>query len=365
MGKSIWTCDECENKAADMKSVVDSMSSIQSELSTLKKGQMKQQEDMAEQKEARAQVLEGLKAVEAVAKRMEKVEETQENHEQRLNGHDNAIATNTCRGEEGEGKIRKLEERMETMEKTGKKVDDAGEVRQFNAMVTEVREIEKRERNVVVFNVPERTEEEEEEGGGKLNAEKIEKIFKELSCDDIRPTKVVRIGKAGRHPRQILVILRSSEEVERIMKKCRDGPKLTNEVFITRDRTYRQRQEAKLFRMEKEEEEKTGISSQSGERGGARGRGRGRGGGGRGRGRGRGGRGVESGSRKRRNSGDAETPSDADDEAKRRRMGGGGGEAAAAATPTANRAKPTSEHSATPRTIPDCELGAVGGAESF
>ena len=54
-------------------------------------------------------------------------------------------------------------------------------------MVQEVREIEKRERNVVVFNVPESTEEEEEERT-KADWEKMKDIIKELSCDDICPT---------------------------------------------------------------------------------------------------------------------------------------------------------------------------------
>ena len=103
-----------------------------------------------------------------------------------------------------------------------------------------------------MFNVPESTEEEEEERT-KADWEKMKDIIiKELSCDDICPTKVVRIGKTGRHPKQMLVVFRSVEDCEQLLKKHREGPKLKNDVFVTRDRTFRQRQEAKLFREEKE-----------------------------------------------------------------------------------------------------------------
>ena len=248
-------------------------------------------------------------------------------------------------------------------------------------MVQEVREIEKRERNVVVFNVPESTEEEEEERT-KADWEKMKDIIiKELSCDDICPTKVVRIGKTGRHPKQMLVVFRSVEDCEQLLKKHREGPKLKNDVFVTRDRTFRQRQEAKLFREEREKEERNREGSGDpiqplGGRGRGRGRPRGGGRGGRGGGRGRGSRAPDSNSRKRRNSDELANVTNMDEEAKRRRTGVGVGAATAttettaaaaaataAATRSPERVKPASDHQATPRSIPDSELGAVGGEE--
>ena len=188
-----------------------------------------------------------------------------------------------------------------------------------------------------------------------------------MSCDGINPVRIVRIGKAGRHPRQILIVLRSGDECERILKKCRDGPKLRDDVFIMRDRTFKQRQEAKLFRIEKEKEEKNGEQPQPGSVRGGRGRGRPRGRGGRG---GRGGRFPDSASRKRRNSDDTENSNDVD-ESKRQRTGGGGGTTArggASATATTDRTpensrttKPSSDHIPTPGPLPATELGAVGG----
>ena len=35
MGKSLWSCGECEAKETDMKAVLDSMRSIKSDLSTI------------------------------------------------------------------------------------------------------------------------------------------------------------------------------------------------------------------------------------------------------------------------------------------------------------------------------------------
>ena len=369
MGKSIWICNDCEAKADDMKAVVRSMKTMETELGSIRK-------ERDEERSERKQILKGIKAVEAVAKKVERIEEEQVKHGQQLSTHDDAIAGNTRKMEEGEEKIKNLGERIEKMEKTEKNSHNSGDIRQFNSMVQEVREIEKRERNVVVFNVPENSregeEEEEKDDGGKANADKIKEIFDEISCGDICPTKTVRIGKAGRHPRQILVILRSTEEVERIIKKCREGPKLKDEVFITRDRTFKQRQEAKLFRLEREDEERNGGPTQpGGGRGAGRGRGRprGRGGRGRGRGGGGGGRGLESSSRKRRNSDDADNPNDAEDESKRRKtrggeVGEGGGGVVKEKTPDrAGLPKPSSEHQPTPGSRPSSELGAVGGEE--
>ena len=359
MGKDFWTCKECETKTSDLKAVLES----------IKDGQAKQEAE-------RERVLEGLKAVEVVAKRLERVEDRLENQEVRLNNHDEAIKKNTRKQEEGEIRMKKLEKQMEEV---GEKNHDGNDIRQFNAVVQEVREIKKRERNIVVFNVPEPTGEEEEE---ESNRDKIKEIFRELACEDIKPANAVRIGKVGRYPRQILTVLPSVDDCEKVMKKARDSPKLKDDIFITRDRTFKQRQEAKLFRMEKEKEEREGNAAHPGRGRGGRGRGRARGGGGGGRGRGsRGGRRGDSlsASRKRRNSNHSEQAGDAEDEAKRQKtgtgMGGGGGEAAAVtatqgssdtvavASQTPDRVKPTSEHQATPRSIPDSELGAVGGEE--
>ena len=360
MGKSIWTCGKCEAKDADMRAVLDSMKSIKTDLSAITKRQTAQEK-------GQEKVLEGLKVVESVVKRMEQVEDRQDRQEEKLAKHDDEITKNTRKLQDGENRLKKLEERIELTEK-----NDGNEARHFNAVVQEVREIEKRERNVVIFNVKEPMGEgvEEEEEDRK---EKIKEIFKELSCDEIQPKKIVRIGKAGRFPRQILAVLSSSDECEKLVKKSRDGPKLKDEVFVTRDRTFRQRQEAKQFRLEKEKEERDGDASQPGRGRGGRGRGRSRGGGGGGRGRGGRGANSTSSSRKRRNSGDPGNDEPNEEEAKRQKtvnrdMDGGGGATEVPEAPdnlTPARIKPTSDHQATPLSVPDSALGAVGGELNF
>ena len=84
--------------------------------------------------------------------------------------------------------MKKLEERMEQIDQ------NAIDMRQFNEVVREVRDIEKKERNVVIFNVPESNESEAEERK-RSDMEKVGDIFKELDLEDIRPTNVIRIGK--------------------------------------------------------------------------------------------------------------------------------------------------------------------------
>ena len=346
MGKSIWTCGKCEANDADMKAVLDSMRSIKTDLGAITKRQTAQEK-------GQEKVLEGLKVVESVVKRMEQVEERQDRQEQKLAKHDDEIDKNSRKMQEGENRLKKLEERMELTEK-----NDGNEARHFNTVVQEVREIEKRERNVVIFNVKEPMGEEEEKEEDRK--EKIKEIFKELSCEAIQPQKIVRIGKAGRFPRQILAVLSSADECERLIKKSRDGPKLKDEVFVTRDRTFRQRQEAKQFRLEKEKEEREGDASQPGRGRGGRGRGRSRGGGGRGRG-GRGANSIST-SRKRRNSCDAGNAEPNEEEVKRQKTGGGtgggGGATAVSDNQSPARVKPTTS-------VPDCEMGAVGGEENF
>ena len=157
------------------------------------------------------------------------------------------------------------------------------------------------------------------------------------------------------------------EDCERVMKKCRDGPALKNDIFITRDRTFNQRKEAKLFRTENLEREGGVTQPGGGGRGRGRGRPRGRGGAGRGGGGGgRGGRGADSESRKRQHSGDGRNTNDGnDDENKKRKTAGRGGANSSNSTPDQTRVpKPVSDHPPTPRSLPNSALGAVGGEEN-
>ena len=148
--------------------MIESMNSIKSELSTIRQGQTEQQAE-------REQVLEGLKVVKAVAERMDWIE-VQEKQEQRLALHDGAIKKNSLKTDEGEKRISKLEEKMQKID------ENAVDMRQCNAVAKEVRELMKRENNIVLFNVKESTEGDD---GEKQLADRrvMGEIFKELGLE--------------------------------------------------------------------------------------------------------------------------------------------------------------------------------------
>ena len=130
MGKSFWTCKQCEGKAADFRSVINSINTIKTELTTLKKGQAEQQAEtskqQAEQNAERAKVLDGLKAVEKVAKRLDQIEEVQVKHGQKLSTHDDALGLHEdsikrikSKAEEGEKRMKKMEDQIEKIIQNG------------------------------------------------------------------------------------------------------------------------------------------------------------------------------------------------------------------------------------------------------
>ena len=271
---------------------MDSIKSIHSEM----------KKDKDDQKKERERVLKGLKVMETVASKIDKIEKVQEEHEERLNDH-------TAKIQKDAENLAREKERITAVEVRMDKIDaEALNVRQTNAVVREIREIEKREKNVVFGNIPE-TEDDSAEERRKRDEEKIAAILEEMKVDEIKPQKVIRVGMKGRYLRKVLVILQSAKDCETILKKG-EMTQLANDVFLTRERTFNQRQEARLFRLEKEEE-REGIGATRGARGAGRGPGppRGRGGGGvRGRGsvRGRGAGQTRSESRKRKNSDEIE-----------------------------------------------------------
>ena len=324
MGRSLWECSECEAKGDDMKSVIASMKSIQKELGSINDRQAKQEED-------RKQILDGLKAVETVVKKMDKIESVQEDHEDRLTAQELAKQKSDDRMEEGLKRLEEVEKKLNDGSLPNKN-DGARDIRLTNAVVREVREIEKRDKNFMIWNIPESTEETDEERK-KHDEGKVIGVLRELKMEDVSIKDMARMGeKGGRFPRKIRVIVTSADDCKRVLQKSESG-QLSNDVRLSRDKTFNERQEARLFWLEKDESQKDGFPAADTQGGGVRG---GRGGGvggsrGRSRGRGpgrRGGRGgsargaVRTESRKRRNSGgDVAQPETEDDENKRRRVG--------------------------------------------
>ena len=201
--------------------------------------------------------------MEDIAKRVDKVEEAQVANKTRLDEQAETIKTNVEEVEKMAKKTKELEERI------GKMDGEAPNIRQTNAVVKEIREIEKREKNLLFCNIPESTSTETEERI-KHDKEKVMEILKEMKIEDIKPLKVIRVGHEGRYARKTLAIFKTTEECERIVRGAEDNV-LTNDVFVQRDRTYNQREEARMYRLEREKEEREGIPTVRGNRrGGAR-----------------------------------------------------------------------------------------------
>lgn len=300
-GQEFWACGVCQKKNTDLKTVLDS---IQTEISTIKKGQDEQQEE-------RVRVLEGLKMVETVVKKIENIESVQAGHGERLTVQETASKSNAEKVDESLKRLAAVEDKMAKMD------DDAVNIRLTNAVVREVLQIERNDKNVMVWNIPEPTGDEAEDRK-RDDEDKVKGVLRELKMEGVTIVNVIRTGtKGGRFPRKIKVILTTKEDCNKVLERS-EAAELSNDVRISRDKTFNQRQEARLFRLEKEEEREGVIPPTSTQRGRGRGKGPGRPkGSGRG-GRGRGGVGGRS-DRKRRISESELQRNEAEDEENKRR----------------------------------------------
>ena len=128
------------------------------------------------------------------------------------------------------------------------KMEDAAfKLRLTNAVAKEVREIEKTDKNFLVWNIPESTEEEAEKRK-KFDEDMVKDVFKKLKMEELAMKNVIRVGfKGGRYPRKILVIMETKKDCCKVLESS-ELAKLTNNVRITRAKTWNQRQEARLLR---------------------------------------------------------------------------------------------------------------------
>ena len=298
-GQAFWECKSCEAKGADLKSVLDSIQNIHSEMVVIK-------ENQDGQKVEQERMLEGIKVVETVVKRMEVIEKTQADHGERLQIQEVSTRENRDKIEETEKRTTVIEKRLDKMN------ESAVSVKQTNAIIRELKDLGKKEKNFIIANLPESLAEAAEERK-KEDEKRVRDVLTALTLENIEPINVARVGFSGRYPKKVQVILRTVEESERVLLNA-EKTTLPNEVWISRDRTWNQREEARLFRAEKGNQENSqaseGVAPQRGRpRGNGKGPGRPKGaptGSGRGRG---------STSRKRQLSGDEE-------ENKWRRTGG-------------------------------------------
>ena len=116
--------------------------------------------------------------------------------------------------------------------------------------------------------------------------------------------------------------LESAADCEKVLHNSWET-ELPDEAFVTKDRTYNQRQEARRYRLEREKEERDGVAPQGRGRGGKRGPGRPRGARSGGPG-----RRPQSGYRKRKNT-------DGNDDTRPKRSNAGTGEDERAPAPSA------------------------------
>ena len=261
-GKSFWKCKACESKEADLKSVLVSIQSIQKEIVTIKEGQEDQKGEMKE-------VLDGLKRLEEVATKVDKIEEEQARTSEQIRAQGETLQENAEKVVEACKRASDLEQRLNDMDK------EALNIRQTNAVVREIQEIEKREKNLIFCRIPEVSTEDTEEGK-KKDAETIDGLLRELRAEEVKPVKVLRVGERGQLPRRILVKFESVADCEKVLHNSWEM-ELPGEAFVTKDRTYNQRQEARRYRLEREKEERDGEAPQGRGRGGKRGPGRPRG----------------------------------------------------------------------------------------
>ena len=111
------------------------------------------EDDQKRQQVERERVIEGLKVVETVAKKIEVIETVQAAQEGRLTAQETATKENDDKITEGLKRLEAVEERL-------KKIDEGTlTMRITNTVVKEVREIEKKEKNFVLWNIPESKEE--------------------------------------------------------------------------------------------------------------------------------------------------------------------------------------------------------------
>ena len=240
MEKSFWTCGRCESKSTDLKAVLESVTSIKTEL--------------AGQQAEREQVLESLKVVEVEAKRLEKIEGVQERQEQQLAKHDDDIKKNAKKGEEGEKRIKKVEEKVDKIAHSGTDTSEAATIRQTNAVVRELREIEKCEKKLIFGNIAESTSE-SEEAKQKEDEDRVSDTLKEIGMEHIKPVEVNRVGRKAHYARKIQVVFSNAADSQQILERGQVS-RVPNGVFIARERTFNQRYEARLYRLEKEKEER-------------------------------------------------------------------------------------------------------------
>ena len=220
---SSWKCKTCRKNNSQLTNLSD----LNGILLAMKNSM---EEDRQERRTQISEINEKLHSISGLTTKVEKIETEIATHDDRLS---------------------KLETKIET--KIEKSKPGEIDVRQTNAIIRELREIESREKNLIFSNIPEPVSQ-LPENRKQEDLEKTLNILKALEITDIMPIKVIRVGKKGNYPRKLLVITHSTSNCEKILEKA-ETTRLDNNVFISRDRTFNQREEARLYKEEKDKSE--------------------------------------------------------------------------------------------------------------
>ena len=202
-----WKCKTCVAKKDELKSLLETMQSkietMQSKNETM---QSKIQSEIRlgheENKKEREKIMEGLKSLESVSRRVDTVEEKQaeikenmEKDRQERKSEITEINKEFGRFTTVSAQVSKIQESVTSQDERISKIENRTEehhpgkpdIRQTNAIIREIREIESRGKNLILNNIPESTNENAEERKSE-DVTKTLSVLTELGITDIAPS---------------------------------------------------------------------------------------------------------------------------------------------------------------------------------
>ena len=125
-------------------------------------------------------------------------------------------------------------------------------------VIEEYADRDRRKCNLIVFNVPESTD-----TGWGIDTESFVTICKSALNYDVKPTKVLRLGKKGAKPRPLLVAL-ESEDIKRHILMNAHHLRFSEQykgIFISTDMTKSEREQHKILRAELQQRKSRGETN--------------------------------------------------------------------------------------------------------
>lgn len=125
-------------------------------------------------------------------------------------------------------------------------------------VIDEYADRDRRKCNLIVFNTPESID-----TGGGTDTENFVTLCKSALNYDVKPTKVLRLGKKGVKPRPLLVALESEEIKKHILMHARHlrTSEQYKGIFISSDMTKSEREQHKVLRAELQQRKSQGETN--------------------------------------------------------------------------------------------------------